>query len=60
MSERPCFFSKTKSWREKGCRKPAKYRVILGDGYTIDVCEVHVLPYRVMGLKIVELLEAKV
>jgi len=60
MSERPCFFAKTKSDREKGCRKPAKYRVLLGDGYFIDVCEEHVTSYRVMGLKVVELAEVKV
>jgi hypothetical protein len=59
MSGKPCFFSKTKSWREKGCKRQAKYRVILGNGYSIDVCEVHVIPYRVMGLKIVELVEVK-
>ena len=57
MSERQCFFAKRKSYREKGCRKPAKYRVILGRGFTIDVCEDHVIGYKGMGYRIVELKE---
>jgi len=55
-TERPCFMSKPKSWREKGCRKLAKYRVIL-NGLTIDVCEDHVDGYKGMGYKIIELKE---
>ena len=57
MSERQCFFAKRKSYREKGCRKPAKFRVILGEGLKIDVCEDHVIGYRGMGYKIIELKE---
>ena len=57
-SERSCIYSKPKSYREKGCRNPAKYRVILSEGYFIDVCEEHVEGYRGLGLKIIELKEA--
>ena len=56
-SERPCLYFKTKSGREKGCKKPAKYRVILGNGYFIDVCEEHVEGFRGLGYKIIELKE---
>jgi len=59
-TERPCFFSKPKSWREKGCQNPAKFRVILGGGYFIDVCEEHVKGYQGLGLKIIELKEVPV
>lgn len=59
MSERPCAYSKPKSWREKGCQKPAKYRVIFGGGFFMDVCEDHVNGYKGMGYKIVELVELK-
>jgi len=55
MSERPCFFSKPKNWREKGCKNEAKWRVILGKGFFIDVCDEHVEGYRGLGLKIMEL-----
>ena len=59
MSERQCFFAKRRSYRERGCRKPAKYRVILGSGLTIDVCENHVKGYRGLGYRIVELKEVE-
>lgn len=44
----------------KGCKKPAKYRVVIGAGMTIDVCEKHVNGYRGLGLKVVELKELEV
>lgn len=56
-TERPCFFSKPKSWREKGCKKEAKFRVILGKAFFIDVCEYHVEGYKGLGYKIIELKE---
>jgi len=59
MSERPCFFAKPVNPREKGCKKPAKKRVILGRGLTIDVCEDHVIGYMGMGYKIIDLEEVK-
>ena len=55
MSERPCFYSKPKSWHEKGCKKPAKYRVVMSKGFFIDVCEDHIEIYRGMGYKVLEL-----
>ncbi len=56
-SERPCLYSKTTDYREKGCQKLAKFRVILGEGFFIDVCEEHVEGYRGLGKKIIELKE---
>jgi len=58
-TERQCFMAKPASWREKGCKRPAKYRVIL-NGLTIDVCEVHVEGYKGLGYKIIELKELTV
>lgn len=54
---RPCALSKVKSYREKGCRKEAKFRVIVGEGLFLDVCEDHVNGYRLIGHKIIELAE---
>jgi len=59
VSERPCLYAKPKSWREKGCKKPAKFRVIFGEGFFIDVCEEQVEGYRGIGYKIIELKELK-
>lgn len=59
MSERQCTYAKPKSWREKGCKNEAKFRVILGGGLFIDVCEKHVEGYRGLGLKIIVLEEVK-
>lgn len=59
-TERPCTYSKPRSWREKGCSLPAKYRVMLGGGYFMDVCEEHVKGYRGLGLKIIVLKEVPV
>ena len=59
MSERPCFYAKPKSWHEKGCKNPAKYRVVLGKGFTIDVCEDHIEIYRGMGYRVLELKEVE-
>lgn len=55
MSERPCLYSKTKNIREKGCQEEAWWRVILGDGQKIDVCNTHVEGYKGIGLKIIKL-----
>lgn len=55
MSERPCFFSKPITPREKGCKNEAKWRVILGRGFFIDVCDEHVEGYKGLGYKIVPL-----
>lgn len=52
---RPCFFKKTEKQGEKGCQKEANHRVILGEGYFIDVCDFHVGRYRFVGLKIIPL-----
>lgn len=60
MSERPCFFVKPKTWRQKGCSKPARYRVVMGKGFFIDVCEEHVEGYKGLGFKIIKLEELKV
>ena len=56
-SERPCFYAKPKTYREKGCRKPAKFRVVFGKGRFMDVCEDHVEGFRGMGYKILKLEE---
>lgn len=56
-TERPCASSKIKSYRERGCRKEAKFRVIIGEGLFLDVCEKHVVAYRLLGRKIIELAE---
>ena len=58
MSELPCFHAR--KGRKKGCKKPAKYRVILGDGLVINVCSEHVVAYKGMGLRIIELKEVEV
>ena len=55
MSELPCFHARPIGSRKRGCKRPAKYRVILGDGLVINVCEEHVEAYKGMGLKIIEL-----
>lgn len=55
MSERPCFFAKPVNPREKGCPNEAKWRVILGKGLTIDVCDEHVDGYKGLGYKIIPL-----
>jgi hypothetical protein len=58
-TERQCLFKKKNSPRAKGCQNEAKYRVILGKGYFIDVCELHVGEYKMLGLKIVLLKESE-
>ena len=60
MSELPCFHSRPIGSRKRGCKKPAKYRVLLGNGFVINVCEDHLVAYRGMGLKIIELKEVEV
>lgn len=52
---RPCFFKRTEKQGEKGCQREAKHRVILGDGYFLDVCDFHVGRYQFVGLKIIPL-----
>ncbi len=59
MSGIPCFFSKTKSYREKGCQNEATHVVVLGKGLKIFVCDEHVKNYKGVGLKIVELRSVK-
>ena len=54
-TERQCLFARKKNWRAKGCKKPAVWRVLLGKGRFIDVCEDHVKGYRGLGLKIIKL-----
>jgi len=53
MSELPCFHAR--KGRKKGCKKPAVYRVLLGNGLVINVCEEHVVAYKGLGYKIIEL-----
>jgi hypothetical protein len=60
MSELPCFHARPKGARKRGCKKSAKYRVILGRGHFINVCEDHVVAYRGMGYKVIELETVKV
>lgn len=60
MSELPCFHARPAGARKKGCKKPAKYRVLMGNGLVINVCEDHVFAYRGMGFKIIELEAVKV
>ena len=60
MTEKPCLYAKPKTPREKGCKSPAMWRVVLGKGYFIDVCDLHVGGYRGMGYKILKLEEIKV
>ena len=55
---RDCLFKKTESSRAKRCGKEAKYRVILGKGYFIDVCDDHVGEYKMLGMKIIPLQES--
>ena len=55
MSELPCFHSRPIGSRKRGCKKNAKYRVLLGNGFVINVCEEHIIAYRGMGFKIIEL-----
>lgn len=55
---RPCLFKKTEKPRTKGCQNEAKYRVVLGKGYFIDVCEDHLQEYKMLGLKIIPLVES--
>lgn len=55
VTERQCFYAKKVSRREKGCQNEAKWRVVLGKGFTIDVCDEHVEAYRGMGYTILEL-----
>ncbi len=55
---RSCLFKKTDNPRAKGCQNDAKYRVILGKGYFIDVCEEHVGEYKMLGMKIISLEES--
>lgn len=57
-TERPCLFKHTESSRAKRCENEAKWRVILGKGYFIDVCEEHVGEYRMLGMKIIPLKES--
>jgi hypothetical protein len=59
MSELPCFHAKRKDTRKVGCKKPAKYRVLLGNGIVINVCDEHVVAYKGLGYKIIELVEVK-
>ena len=57
-TERQCLFKKKDSPRAKGCQNEAKYRVVLGKGYFIDVCEDHLQEYKMLGLKIISLKES--
>lgn len=56
-TERVCFYAKPKQRKRKGCKKPAKFRVIMGRGYTIDLCEEHVKGFKHLGYHILELKE---
>jgi len=55
MSELPCFHSRPIGSRKRGCKKRAKYRVLLGNGFVINLCEDHVEAYKGQGYKIIEL-----
>jgi hypothetical protein len=57
MSELPCFHAR--KGRKKGCKKPAEYRVLLGNGLVINVCALHVESYKGLGFKIIKLEEVK-
>jgi len=54
-TERQCFHAKPKKGDKVGCKKSAKYRVLMGRGFTIDVCEEHKKGYEGLGYRIVEL-----
>ena len=57
---RPCLFKKKESNRARSCPNEAVFRVILGKGYFIDVCEEHSKEYKMLGLKMITLTKESV